>query len=196
MSCSPSRPSHGTTTSSYTAAALLEALGIEVRWVEESRLEDLLSAFGGQLPSHHRVLCLCASAAPEVDPLADPDGALVEWMTIEEVLFRTLEKHLLTADLERAAGDVEAILVIAQRVFQRRRARAGQALENHVQQHPAGGARSRILVAVSRRAPNGRTSSFPESTSTTTLDSPRASLHHARGQDDLSRSLAAGPHRG
>jgi hypothetical protein len=118
---------------SYTSAALLEALGIEIRWVEEDRLEGLLSAFGGIFPATSVFSDYARRQVPEVDPLVDPDGALVEWMTMEEVLFRTLEKHLVTADLQHVDGDVEGILAIAQRVFQRRRARAGQALENHVQ---------------------------------------------------------------
>ncbi len=119
---------------SLTAAALLEALGIEVNWTDESRLEDLLHAFGCAFPATAAFSAHARARSAPVDPLADPDAALVEWMTTEEVLFRTLERHLLTEELTAATGEVEAILSVAQRAFQRRRARAGQALENHVEE--------------------------------------------------------------
>ena len=119
---------------SLTAAALLEALGIEVRWTDESRLEDLLRVFGGQFPTTTIFSAYARRHSAQVDPVTDPDAAIQEWMTTEEVLFRTLERHLLTGELLAAEGDVDTILSVAQRAFQRRRARAGQALENHVEE--------------------------------------------------------------
>jgi hypothetical protein len=119
---------------SLTAAALLEAIGIEVNWTDESRLEDLLLAFGRRFPATGAFSAHARARSAPVDPLGDPDTALLEWMTTEEVLFRTLERHLVTRELTAADGDVETILSVAQRAFQRRRARAGQALENHVEE--------------------------------------------------------------
>lgn len=58
-------------------------------------------------------------------------------MEREEILFRTLEKHLLAEKLRpliQAGGDdPEPIMKVAQSAFQRRKSRAGCALENHLE---------------------------------------------------------------
>lgn len=46
-----------------------------------------------------------------LDPRDDPDAALLEWMNREEILFRTLERHIV-ADrlLQGFANDVDGFL--------------------------------------------------------------------------------------
>nr|WP_282438997.1 type II restriction endonuclease [Brevundimonas sp. EYE_349] len=59
-------------------------------------------------------------------------------MEREEILFRTLEKHLLGEQLQQltAKGDAEpdAFIKLVQSALQRRKSRAGSALENHLEQ--------------------------------------------------------------
>ena len=58
-------------------------------------------------------------------------------MEREEVLFRTLEKHLLSNTmrglLHSDEFNLDAVLEAAQSAFQRRKSRAGSALENHLE---------------------------------------------------------------
>jgi hypothetical protein len=121
-------------TLSLTDTDILEALGLTVDWTDNDALDGLLEAFGGVFPPTADFSAYARAHTLAVDPLCNPDAALVAWMTTEEILFRTLERHLITAALASASGDVEAVLDIAQRAFQRRRARAGQALENHMEE--------------------------------------------------------------
>lgn len=58
------------------------------------------------------------------------------WMEREETLFRTLEKHLLTKrlnELIQQSIDTDNFLALAQSTLQRRKSRAGAALENHLE---------------------------------------------------------------
>jgi hypothetical protein len=56
------------------------------------------------------------------------------WMEREEILFRTLEKHLLAERLSQGfAGDTEGFLQFSLSVLNRRKSRAGLALENHLE---------------------------------------------------------------
>lgn len=117
---------------SYTYRQLLEVLGFEVTPSQEQYLEDLLRHFGLAFPKTAEFSLYARETLPEVDPLANPDAALLEWMDQEESLYRTLERHLLQARLEEAGSDVDRVLEISMQTFQRRRSRAGHALENHV----------------------------------------------------------------
>ena len=116
-----------------TDTAILEALGLAIDWTDDRLLDGLVHAFGGTFPTTAAFSTYARDHAADINPLHDPDAALVEWMGTEEVLFRTLEKHLITRALTDADGDVNRVLDVAKRSFQRRRARAGQALENHLQ---------------------------------------------------------------
>ncbi|UUZ60557.1 type II restriction endonuclease [Nocardioides sp. B-3] len=115
----------------FTARHLLEALGYETAQIQNSRLEEMLRRFGGTFP----VTSTFSDFARETalaDGREDPDEALLVWMDQEESLYRTLERHLVGISLAEAAGDVDEVLAISMRTFQRRRSRAGHALENHV----------------------------------------------------------------
>jgi hypothetical protein len=64
----------------------------------------------------------------------DPDAALMAWMEREEILFRTLEKHLLADRLSKGfANDTDGFLQFALSVLNRRKSRVGLALENHLE---------------------------------------------------------------
>ncbi len=117
----------------FTTALLLEALGYETSAVETALLGPLLTAFGESFPTTKLFSDYARISANFADPINHPDEALVAWMTREEALFRTLERHLVATALTAAGGDVERVLEIAQQAFQRRKARAGQALENHLE---------------------------------------------------------------
>jgi len=62
------------------------------------------------------------------------DEALVRWMTTEYQLFRMAERQLCQSDIARPFRDVDDFLETAARIMNRRKARAGRSLENHVEE--------------------------------------------------------------
>jgi hypothetical protein len=117
---------------SLTSRMLIESLGYEVAAIQDDALEVMLARFGDGFPVTSEFSAFARSRATEIDPLDDPDRALMLWMDEEESLFRTLERHLVGSRLIDVVGDVDRTLEIAMQTFQRRRSRAGKALENHV----------------------------------------------------------------
>ena len=100
----------------------------------ETYLDTMLTRFGGDLPATNIFSAYARETVPELDPVADPDGALLGWMEREEILFRTMEKHLLGDRLQAGfAGDVDGFLKFSLAVQNRRKSRSGHALENHLQ---------------------------------------------------------------
>ena len=75
----------------FAAREVLAQLGIEPAIsapVEESYLEILLDRFGGGFPSTAEFSEFARGVTPDVDPVEDPDGALIAWLYNEEPLFR------------------------------------------------------------------------------------------------------------
>ncbi len=111
--------------------ALLEALGIEVDDSEDDALDLLVERFGSKFP----ITRLFSKFAREYSGArledADPDTILVQWIQTEERLFRTFEKHLLMP-LIPDLNDVDEFLSLSLSVQNRRKSRAGRALENHL----------------------------------------------------------------
>jgi hypothetical protein len=61
-----------------------------------------------------------------------PDDALMEAMKTEYGLFKTAERQLCQAEIIRTFTEVDNFLNTAARIMNRRKARAGRSLENHV----------------------------------------------------------------
>jgi hypothetical protein len=120
----------------FASAFILEQLGIEPDEpvAAENYLDTMLTKFGGELPATNLFSAYARETAPELDPIADPDAALLGWMEREEILFRTMEKHLLGDRLQKGfADDVDGFLAFSLAVQNRRKSRSGHALENHLQ---------------------------------------------------------------
>jgi len=120
----------------FASAFILEQLGIEPDnpAAAENYLETMLTRFGGELPTTNLFSAYARETVPELDPVADPDAALLGWMEREEILFRTMEKHLLGDRLQKGfADDVDGFLAFSLAVQNRRKSRSCHALENHLQ---------------------------------------------------------------
>ena len=120
----------------FASAFILEQLGIEPdNPVEaENYLDTMLAKFGGKLPATSVFSAYARETVPELNPNVDPDAALLGWMEREEILFRTMEKHLLGDRLQKGfADDVEGFLAFSLTVQNRRKSRSGHALENHLE---------------------------------------------------------------
>lgn len=121
----------------FAARFILDELGIDAQEPEAARLDALLEPLGRKFPRTHEFSALARSSAARVDPLADPDAALMAWMQEEELLFRRLERHLVADRLGSGFHsvedpDVDGFLSFSLSVQQRRRSRVGLALENHL----------------------------------------------------------------
>lgn len=121
----------------FAAREILYQLGIETAVsppAEESFLEVLLDRFGGGFPSTAEFSAFARAVTPDVDPVEDPDTALIAWIEREEALFRQLERHLVLDRLKHGFGDdVDAFIQFSLGVHNRRKSRVGYALENHLE---------------------------------------------------------------
>lgn len=118
-----------------TTRTILESIGIEVETPPDTHLGDMLRMFQGKFPPTKAFSLYARNTLPDVDPRDDPDSAMVIWMEREEILFRTLERHLIAnylADLDKT--NIEGFLGFTKSIQNRRMSRAGHALENHVEE--------------------------------------------------------------
>lgn len=120
------------------ARYVLELADVEVVADADEWLERLLKAFPGGLPPTRRFSAFARDLAAEVDPLADPDQALLTWMDIEERLFMTYERHIVGERLRQGfvvdgTADVDGFVRYSLEVQNRRKSRAGYALGHHVE---------------------------------------------------------------
>ncbi len=119
---------------SYTSRQLLEALGFGSPVAPTGLLDQMIDRFGMAFPATSEFSAFARSTVANVDARDDPDAALLAWMDQEESLYRALERALLSEQFVESDGDVDRILQISMQTFQRRRSRAGRALENHVEE--------------------------------------------------------------
>jgi hypothetical protein len=116
----------------------LEQIGVKPEDEAPNYLDQMLSKFGGDFPKTIEFSAFARSTIKDFSSHDDPDVALVAWMEREEILFRTLEKYLLGEKLRKLtqAGveDTEPFIKLIQSTLQRRKSRAGSALENHLEQ--------------------------------------------------------------
>lgn len=118
----------------FTSRFILEQIGIPVETTEETYLDTMLARFGAAFPPTRQFSEYARSTIEGVDPVGAPDAALMAWMEREEVLFRTLEKHILADRLTQGFhDDIEGFLEFSKSVQNRRKSRVGFALENHVE---------------------------------------------------------------
>jgi hypothetical protein len=122
----------------FAARVVLESIGIEPEEEEPNYLDDMLARFKGAFPKTVEFSAYARSTIRDLSSHDDPDAALVAWMDREEVLFRTFEKHLLGEQLrsltKAGVEDTEPFVKLVQSALQRRKSRAGSALENHLEQ--------------------------------------------------------------
>lgn len=122
----------------FAARYVLDELGIEPEEPESARLDDLIERFGLVFPTTRVFSELARASLPGVSAVDDPDRALIEWMDREEQLFRRLERRIVADRIGNGFGaaddaDVDGFLSFSLSVQNRRKARAGQALENHLE---------------------------------------------------------------
>jgi hypothetical protein len=121
----------------FAVRYVLDELGIEAEEPEADRLDALIEKFGTNFPPT-REFSLLARLSLNIDAREDPDGVLMAWLEREELLFRRLERRVVAGRLEKGfvgkeGADVDGFLSFSLSVQNRRKARAGQSLENHLE---------------------------------------------------------------
>lgn len=119
----------------FASRFILEQLGIQIEESAETYLEDMLRRFGVQFPTTKEFSAYARETIKDLQPTDSPDAVLMGWIEREEILFRTLEKYLIAEQLNQGfKDDVDGFLKYSLSVQNRRKSRAGQSLENHVEQ--------------------------------------------------------------
>lgn len=118
----------------FASTFILENIGINVEIDEETYLDDILKKFGGGFPTTREFSKYARSTLPDIVPQDGHDAVLIAWMEREEILFRTLEKHIISERLSHGFDDdVDGFISFSLSVQNRRKSRAGLALENHLE---------------------------------------------------------------
>lgn len=118
----------------FASRLILEQIGIEVEVQDQNFLETMLEKFNGKFPTTKAFSEFARETVRAPSVHDNPDDVLVAWMEREEVLFRTLERHLIGDRLKQGfADDVDGFISFSLSVQNRRKARAGSALENHLE---------------------------------------------------------------
>lgn len=117
----------------FASRFILEEIGVVVEQVDENFLDQMLQRFGGKFPTTREFSEYARGTLGDIDLAGDPDAAVLALMEREEVLFRTLERHLIGDRLQAGFAEVDDFLKFSLSVQNRRKSRAGSALENHLE---------------------------------------------------------------
>lgn len=122
----------------YVVRFVLESVGVEVP-VPEVDADLIRARFGLVMPSTREFSAFARERTQDCDAVQDPDEALVRWLETEERLFLTFERILVENRLRdgfveaNSDVDVNGFIRFSLGVHNRRKARAGYALENHLE---------------------------------------------------------------
>jgi hypothetical protein len=122
----------------FAARYILDELGIEIEEPEVDVLDDLLKPYGMVFPTTAVFSAMARKSLPSVDPRDGADEALMAWLEREEALFRRLERTIVSERLKSGfmsaeVADVDGFISFSLSVQNRRKSRAGQSLENHLE---------------------------------------------------------------
>ncbi len=120
----------------FAGKHVISSLGIEIQENSDSYLEQILENFGEVFPKTSVFSEFARSTVKDVSPIEEPDESLVKWLEREELLFKTLEKHIVSKRLSEGFGadgrDVDEFVKYSLSVHNRRKSRAGHSFENHL----------------------------------------------------------------
>jgi len=120
-----------------SARYILGLIGIDARIEDDGWLARLTRKFGNKFPTTAVFSAFARTAAADVDVIGDPDGSLLRWLEMEELLFYTLERHIVDQRLRagfltNGEADVDGFVSFSLSVQNRRKSRAGHSLEHHL----------------------------------------------------------------
>lgn len=120
----------------YVGKQVISILGFEIKETAPDYLEILLEKFGGSFPKTIEFSDFARSTVADTSPIEEPDKTLISWLEQEELLFKTLESHIVSKKLEAGFGengiDVDEFIGYSLSVHNRRKSRAGHSFEHHL----------------------------------------------------------------
>jgi hypothetical protein len=117
----------------FASRIILENIGIEVEIEDTNYLENMLIKFNGHFPTTREFSAYARSTIGNIDFGKDHDNVLMSCYEREEILYRTLEKHIVGEKLRTGFNDVDDFFDYSKSAQNRRKSRAGLALENHLE---------------------------------------------------------------
>jgi hypothetical protein len=117
----------------YVVRYILEEMDIEVEPRDTNYLELVIGTFGEDFPSTRKFSDFARTTVTTAPVQDDPDATLMMWFEREELLFRTLERHIVEKRLDAGFSDVDDFVRYSLSVHNRRKSRVGHALENHLE---------------------------------------------------------------
>ncbi len=122
----------------FAARYILDELGVEFEEPDTDQIDSLLEPFGAAFPATRIFSDLARRSLPDIDPRDEPDRVLMAWIEREEAMFRRLERKVVSDRLRAGfvamdEADIDGFLAFSLSVQNRRKARAGQSLENHLE---------------------------------------------------------------
>ena len=117
----------------FASRLILESIGIEVESADENWLDRIFAKFGAVFPVTREFSAFARETATDINVLEHPDSAFITWIDHEEMLFRTLEKHIVEKRLENGFTGVDDFISYSLSIQNRRKSRVGHALENHLE---------------------------------------------------------------
>lgn len=117
---------------------VLDELGIEPEETEAEKLDAILAKHAKKFPKTFEFAKLARESLTEVSALDDADKVVMAWLEREEMLFRRLERHIVSDRLKTGfmtdeVADVDGFIAFSLSVQNRRKSRAGYSLEHHVE---------------------------------------------------------------
>ena len=118
---------------SFISNSILETIGVTIQIYDDTYLDEMIGQFGDHFPSTKDFSEFSRSTVDGVDVYDGKDDALMAYMEREDMLFRIFEKHFLWETISEGFSGVEDFLQYSLSVQNRRKSRAGLALENHLE---------------------------------------------------------------
>jgi hypothetical protein len=115
-----------------TRVSILEAAGVEIPATDDALLDRMLKLFGGAFPTSAKFSEFIRTELTDTRAQDGADHAVLDWMECEEFAFRVLERALVRDKIKSGFHSVDEFIALSLSVQNRRKARAGRALENHL----------------------------------------------------------------
>ena len=122
----------------FAARSILSKIGVELPYETEDFTDLLIQKFGHEFPTTREFSAFARSTVRDADPIGHPDTTLLAWYDREEALFKSMERlviydRLMQGFMKGNEVDVEAFIKYSLSVNNRRKSRAGQGFENHLE---------------------------------------------------------------
>ena len=123
----------------FPARLILDEIGIEYEDPRANELDSIIERYGYKFPKTREFSERARLTLPSISAHDDPDAALMAWLDHEFAMFRRLEARIVEKDIlegwtaNDGSADVNAFLKYSLSVQNRRKARMGKALENHLE---------------------------------------------------------------